>query len=49
VETEQELTDSLKQARQLTETFCLLGVRLGKMDRSPALERLASRLAKRLQ
>jgi indolepyruvate decarboxylase len=48
VNTEEDLDQALCQARELTETFCLLDVRLGTMDRSPALDRLASRMAKRI-
>jgi TPP-dependent 2-oxoacid decarboxylase len=48
VETEEELDRALIQAARWTESFCLLDVRLPPLDRSPALERLAARLAKRL-
>ncbi|HWH70812.1 MAG TPA: thiamine pyrophosphate-dependent enzyme, partial [Candidatus Sulfotelmatobacter sp.] len=48
VETEAELDRALSEAERWTESFCLLEVQLGQMDRSPALDRLASRLAKRL-
>jgi len=48
VQTEEELDQALTQARDLTETFCLLDVRLAMLDRSPALDRLASRMAKHI-
>jgi indolepyruvate decarboxylase len=48
VETEAELDQALKDAERLTDSFCLIEVRLPQMDRSPALDRLASRLARRL-
>src|SRR6185312_10151704 len=48
VETEEQLDQALNCAREYTEGFCLLDVRLGPLDRSPALQRLAERLAKRL-
>ena len=48
VETEQELDEALSAAQSWTESFCLLDVRLAPLDRSPALDRLASRLAKQI-
>ncbi|HTL17301.1 MAG TPA: thiamine pyrophosphate-dependent enzyme, partial [Patescibacteria group bacterium] len=48
VQTEQELDSALNVAQRSTETFCLLDVRLAMLDRSPALDRLASRMAKRI-
>jgi TPP-dependent 2-oxoacid decarboxylase len=48
VETEEELDHALVEAERWKESFCLLDVRLGSLDRSPALDRLASRLARRL-
>ncbi len=48
VETEDDLHHALAESQQWTAGFCLLEVRLRKLDRSPALERLATRLAKRL-
>jgi len=48
VQTEQELDRALNEAEQWTESFCILDVHLSPLDRSPALERLASRLAKRI-
>jgi indolepyruvate decarboxylase len=48
VETEEELDRALVAAEKWTEGFCLLDVRLAPLDRSPALDRLASRLARRL-
>jgi indolepyruvate decarboxylase len=48
VETEEELDRALAEARRWTESFCLLEVRLALRDRSPALDRLAARMARRL-
>lgn len=48
VQTEEQLDQALKQAQSWTESFCLLDVRLAPLDRSPALDRLASRLAKQI-
>jgi len=48
VETEEQLDLALRAAEQHTESYCLLDVRLESLDRSPALDRLAARLAKRL-
>ena len=48
VETEADLTSALEEAMRWTKSFCLIEVRLGQLDRSPALDRLASRLARRL-
>jgi indolepyruvate decarboxylase len=48
VETEEELDQALHHAARRTDTFCLLDVQLAPLDRSPALDRLAARLAKRL-
>ena len=48
VETEDELDRALHEAERWTKSFCLLEVRLAPLDRSPALDRLAARLAKRL-
>ena len=48
VDTEEQLDRALIEAERWTESFCLLDVRLASLDRSPALDRLASRLAKRL-
>src|SRR5690348_14490754 len=48
VETEGDLDRALSAARRLDDSFCILEVRLPKLDRSPALDRLASRLAKRI-
>jgi len=47
VETEAELDAALAQAQRWTESFCLLDVHLAPLDRSPALDRLAARLARR--
>jgi indolepyruvate decarboxylase len=48
VETEAELDRALREAEAWTESFCLIDVRLPKLDRSPALDRLAARLAERV-
>lgn len=45
VRTEDELDKALEAALAHTSSFSLLNVHLDKMDRSPALERLATRLA----
>ena len=48
VRTEGELDAALDAALANTESFSLINVHLDPMDRSPALERLATRLAKQL-
>jgi indolepyruvate decarboxylase len=48
VETEQQLDRALIEADRHTDAFCILDVHLDPLDRSPALERLARRLAKKL-
>jgi indolepyruvate decarboxylase len=48
VETEEQLDQALNEAEAHAEEFCLLEVRLDPLDRSPAIQRLAERLAKRL-
>jgi len=48
IRTEEELDRALNEAAEHTSSFCLLDVHLGKLDRSAALDRLASRLAKRI-
>ncbi len=48
VETEEQLDRALRETQQWTQSFCLLEVRLASLDRSPALERLAARMARRL-
>lgn len=48
VRTEKELDDALIAAAAHTQSFCLLNIHLEPLDRSPALQRLAERLAKRL-
>jgi indolepyruvate decarboxylase len=48
VTTEQEFDDALAAAERHTASFCLLDVRLDPLDRSPALQRLAQRLAKNI-
>jgi indolepyruvate decarboxylase len=46
--TEQELFKALVDAQADTRCFCLLNVHLDPLDRSPALQRLAQRLAQNL-
>jgi indolepyruvate decarboxylase len=48
VETEADLRHALAEAHRSTGNFCLIEVCLAPLDRSPALDRLAARLAKRL-
>src|SRR5439155_12642330 len=48
IETEEQLDQALFVAERHTESFCLLDVHLDPLDRSPALQRLAERLAKKL-
>jgi len=48
VTTETELQEAFSAAQDWKEGFCLLEVRLAPLDRSPALDRLASRLARRI-
>jgi indolepyruvate decarboxylase len=48
VETEQELDTALAEAERWTEGFCLLEVKMSQSDRSSAMERLATRLARRI-
>jgi indolepyruvate decarboxylase len=48
VQTEAELDAALTEAQRWTKGFCLLDVHLSPLDRSPALDRLAARLARRL-
>jgi len=48
IETEEQLDQALGAAERYTAGFCLLDVQLEPLDRSPALQRLAERLAKRL-
>ena len=48
VQTEADLDGALAQAQRWTESFCLLDVHLAPLDHSPALDRLAARLTKRL-
>ena len=48
VETEADLRHALAEAHRSTGNFCLIEVCLASLDRSPALDRLAARLAKRL-
>jgi indolepyruvate decarboxylase len=46
--TEDEFETALRTALANRESFSLLNIHLDPMDRSPALERLAERLAKRV-
>ena len=48
VNTEEELDRALAEAAANTGTFSLIDIHLERLDRSPALDRLASRLSKRL-
>ena len=48
VRTESELDHALMEAKRWNKSFCLLEVQLDAADRSPALQRLADRLAMRL-
>src|SRR5438093_100858 len=48
VETAEQLDQALRAAERFTDGFCLLDVKLEPLDRSPAMQRLAERLAKRL-
>ena len=48
VDTEQDLERALNEAEETSHEFCLIDVHLAQLDRSPALERLAARLARRL-
>ena len=48
IHTDSELEEALAAAERHTESFCLLEVRLDPQDRSPALQRLAERLAKNI-
>src|ERR1700722_10527663 len=45
VETEAQLDSALDEAEKHTKSFCLIEARLAPLDRSPALDRLAKRLA----
>lgn len=48
VHTEGELEDALQKALANRDSFSLLNIHLGKLDISPALERLAERLSKKI-
>jgi TPP-dependent 2-oxoacid decarboxylase len=48
VNTEDELDAALREAKKHTASYCLLDVRLAMYDRSPALQRLTERLAKKI-
>jgi indolepyruvate decarboxylase len=47
-ETEEDLERALTEAQEWRESFCVVEVRLAPRDRSPALDRLTSRLARRI-
>ena len=47
-DTEDELDAALRAAKADAKQFCMIDVRLDPMDRSPALERLAERLSKKI-
>ena len=47
--TEAQLDEALAAAAKWTKSFCLIEVQLEPLDRSPALERLAARLALNLK
>lgn len=49
VRTEAQLDEALAAAAKWTKSFCLIEVQLEPLDRSPALERLAARLALNLK
>ena len=46
--TEEQLDQALFVAERHKDSFCLLDVHLDPLDRSPALQRLAERLAQKL-
>jgi TPP-dependent 2-oxoacid decarboxylase len=46
--TEDQLDEALRAAKAESDQFCVIDVRLDPMDRSPALERLAERLSKKI-
>jgi TPP-dependent 2-oxoacid decarboxylase len=46
--TEDQLDEALRTAKAETDQLCVVDVRLDPMDRSPALERLAERLSKKV-
>jgi indolepyruvate decarboxylase len=48
IETEDQLDEALSEAQEYTKSFCIFDVRLDINDRSPALQRMTSRLAKRV-
>jgi len=48
VNTEDELDTALGEAKEHTASYCLLEIRLAMDDRSPALQRLTERLAKKI-
>jgi TPP-dependent 2-oxoacid decarboxylase len=49
VENEDELEEALVTAQAYTDSFTLIEVQLDPQDKSPALERLTQRLAKKTQ
>jgi DNA-binding response OmpR family regulator len=46
--TEDQLDEALRAAEADSTTLCVIDARLDPMDRSPALERLAERLSKKI-
>jgi indolepyruvate decarboxylase len=48
VDTEADLDRALHEAHRTNHTFSILDVHLAPLDRSPALDRLAARLARRI-
>ena len=48
IDTESELDEALQAAERHTESYCLLEVRLDQHDRSPALQRLATRMGENI-
>jgi indolepyruvate decarboxylase len=48
IDTESELNEALETAERHTKSYCLLEVRLDPHDRSPALQRLATRMGENI-
>jgi indolepyruvate decarboxylase len=48
VETEAQFDAALRAAQQHTDSYCLIEARLEPHDRSPALQRLAGRMARNI-
>lgn len=49
VQTEDQLEDALEAAREYSDGFCILDVRLDPLDISPALQRMTNALAKKVK